>query len=285
MPMTIAEQMLYTTVKITTSHGGAVSGTGTGFFYNIQIDGSSQAPCLITNKHVVEGADQIILMCHLAKDQEPSGEFIRLTLAIGQDGILYHPDSSVDLCAIPLASILEQAKSSGKAIFYVATEPALIPDDTGWDNFDAIEEVLMVGCPRGIYDEANNLPIVRRGITASALNKRYNGKDEFLVDMACFPGSSGSPVFINNRDGFLDRSRKTFMMGLTRFNLLGILYSGPLIKANGQIVMAQPPSVEVATMMHLGNVIRATQLAALEKLILGLAAQQRQSRPTFYNGE
>lgn len=36
----------------------------------------------------------------------------------------------------------------------------------------------------------------RRGITATNINFDYNGKKEFVIDAACFPGSSGFPVFI-----------------------------------------------------------------------------------------
>lgn len=52
----------------------------------------------------------------------------------------------------------------------------------------------MVGYPDGIWDEFNNQPIVRRGITATHPKNDFNGKGEFLIDAVCFPGSSGSPV-------------------------------------------------------------------------------------------
>jgi len=46
--------------------------------------------------------------------------------------------------------------------------------------------------------QKNNLPIVRKGITATTpyfLN--YNGKREFLVDIAAFARfHSGSPIFV-----------------------------------------------------------------------------------------
>ena len=58
----------------------------------------------------------------------------------------------------------------------------------------------MIGYPIGLIDEYNNKPIVRKGITATTYNIDYNGKKEFLIDIACFPGSSGSPIFIR-RDG------------------------------------------------------------------------------------
>ncbi len=44
----------------------------------------------------------------------------------------------------------------------------------------------MIGYPNGIWDEANNMPIIRRGITATHPNFNYNGKPEFMIDAACF---------------------------------------------------------------------------------------------------
>ncbi len=116
----------------------------------------------------------------------------------------------------------------------------------------------MIGCPRGISDEVNNLPIVRRGITATSLSKLYNGKPEFMVDMACFPGSSGSPIFLYNRNGFFDRKQNSYMMGTTRLKFVGVLYAGPLVTNDGQLVLGQVPRVAVQSMMHLGNALRST---------------------------
>lgn len=47
-PESIAEQTLYNTVRLETLDGGS----GTGFFFNFEIDGKSIL-MLVTNKHVV----------------------------------------------------------------------------------------------------------------------------------------------------------------------------------------------------------------------------------------
>ena len=49
---------------------------------------------------------------------------------------------------------------------------------------------------------------------------------------------------------------------------VGILYSGPLITNSGEVILNQPPKVEVAAMMHLGNAIRSTQIEGLHNEIL-----------------
>src|SRR5690606_28078780 len=126
---------------------------------------------------------------------------------------------------------------------------------------------VMIGCPNGLSDETNNLPISRRGITATSLTKDYNGKPEFMVDMACFPGSSGSPIFLYDKNGYWDRKKNSYNLGAPRLKLVGILYAGPLIANDGRIVLSHMPRVEISSMMHLGNAIKASELRVLDQLV------------------
>ena len=57
-----------------------------------------------------------------------------------------------------------------------------------------VEDVLMIGYPNGLWDTTHNMPIIRRGTIATDIKLDYNEKKEFVIDAACFPGSSGSPV-------------------------------------------------------------------------------------------
>jgi hypothetical protein len=192
--------------------------------------------------------------------------------------VVRHPDHDIDLCAIFFGPILNQSIERGTPLFFKSANYLQIPTAADWERFDSIEDVLMIGCPRGIYDEFNNLPIVRRGITATPLGKRYNGRDEFMVDMACFPGSSGSPVYMVSQNWF-DRETGASTFGL-RFFLLGVLYSGPTITSEGRIVFSQHPRLEVAAMMHLGQVIRSTAVLSIEEEVLRRTGNRRGEIPT-----
>jgi Trypsin-like peptidase domain len=262
--LTIAERLLYSTVKITAYQGENAIGTGTGFFMRFAERDERFIPAIVTNKHVVQGADRIMAVCHFDDGDRPSGKFVACTIVIAPGSYIEHPDHFVDLCAIPMGDIMNKALNAGTPIFMQWLDKGIIPEESEWQDFDAIEEVTMIGCPNGISDEVNNLPMARRGITASPLSKKYNGKEEFVVDMACFPGSSGSPVFIYDRNGYLDRKTNVYRMGAQRIMLVGILYAGPQIANNGQIILAQPPRVMVAAMMHLGNVIRSSELHVID---------------------
>lgn len=263
--LSLAERLLYSTVKITALSQGNIIGTGTGFFATFNQTSESIVPVIITNKHVVSGADQIRITCHISDENiyKPSGRFIEVNIFL-HDTLISHPDRDIDLCAISTGSILQQASARKIPIFYAPVTMNMIPTDSEWQNLDAIEEITMVGCPKGISDTVNNLPIIRQGITATSPSKNYNGKHEFMIDMACFPGSSGSPVFLYNPHGYLDRETNQFMMGKPRLKLLGILYAGPQVTNSGQIILATPSKVTVNSMMHLGNVINSNQIRVLE---------------------
>lgn len=132
----------------------------------------------------------------------------------------------------------------------------------------------MIGYPNGIWDEVNNFPIFRTGVIASNLKHNWNGKPEFLIDAACFPGSSGSPVLLCDVGQFL--TRKGTQIGSTRIRLLGILYAGPVQTIEGRVIPV--PNIDQAISranmpINLGHVIKAQQLFIFEKLL-----KERQQR-------
>lgn len=118
----------------------------------------------------------------------------------------------------------------------------------------------MVGYPDGVMDERNNMPIVRKGITATHPLLDYNGMKELVIYVACFPGSSGSQTFLND---FGDYTNKHGSMRIGKENpfLLGILYAGPRQKINGEIKVRtistnQSIYSELSVIINLGYVIK-----------------------------
>jgi hypothetical protein len=129
----------------------------------------------------------------------------------------------------------------------------------------------MVGYPNGLWDETNNLPIARAGITATHPAIDYNGKPEFMIDAACFAGSSGSPVFYYN-SGARTQRNGSITMGSPSAYLLGVLYAGPMFTAEGEIVVVDVPTKrkKIATSdipMNLGYVIKSRVLLEFDQLL------------------
>jgi hypothetical protein len=204
----------------------------------LRLDENLWVPALITNKHVVLDSVECAVHFTLAGDEGTSlGVHERFVIKPFQ--WIDHPDQDVDLVLIPLQPLLVQLESAGKRPFYIDLTEEIIPDADGLSKLSPLEEILIVGYPNGIWDNVNNFPIFRRGITATACNLDYRGRTEFLVDAAVFPGSSGSPVFIFNEGTYLDGNSLIFG---GRLLFIGILYAVHLHTAQGEIKTVTVPT-------------------------------------------
>ena len=273
MALTLEDELVYVTVPLEFELSDGRTAVGTGFFYLFCRGEEGAIPALVTNKHVVAGAVRGRFHVHLATGEgHPSGTHIPIEME-SIDGWFDHPNAEVDLCALPVTSLLEQAEAERGPIFFRPLTDKLfqVPGGTGADALSPIEEVVMVGYPNGIRDEANNRPIVRRGITATDPRLNYNGRPEFLIDAACYPGSSGSPVFLYNRFGVYSPPGGG-LLGGKKLTFLGILYAGPVYTAEGKIVVVDIPTAfepvpRTEVPMNLGNVIHALQLSDFEPML------------------
>ncbi|MER8767309.1 serine protease [Mesorhizobium sp. M0960] len=257
MPMSLTEQMFYCATRVTAYDGGKLIGTGTGFFYRVILDDpQKEIPMLITNKHVIEGADRIGIAFNLANEAHsgPSGEIVSGRIQFRDEVVIKHPDPAVDLCAILIGEGLEWAGRTGKAPFYYPIDKRLIPTYEQVSKLDAIERITMIGCPNGLFDHANNLPIARSGYMASDITKPFQGRNEFMVDIACFPGSSGSPIFVYDPNGGFERGSSDYHLK-TKFYFVGVLFEGPTIDLDGEVQLSKVKTFSISSMMHLGLAI------------------------------
>jgi len=273
-------QLFHTTVRI---QGFSEDGesVGTGFLYSEpypQKDGYS-VNLVVTNKHVIEGTQNGRIHFHLGdpKAQSPTPLLNSKSVLFKNWGSRWfqHPDPNVDLCCMPIGDMAGRLLEQNMKLFQVNFGPQHLPSPEQLAGMDTIEEVLMVGYPTGLWDEAHNLPLIRKGITATHPAIDFNNRQEFVVDMACLPGSSGSPVVRLSKDG--DDPPGGY--------LLGVLYAGPMYDAQGRII---PPveesrvtSIETRTRIptHLGYVIKAP---AVRNLVdVAVAAAEDPDDPRF----
>jgi hypothetical protein len=268
MSLSPAERLAHSTVRIECDLPGGV-GTGTGFFYSLDRDGDRHIPVIVTNKHVVEGAKKGRFLLTL---QDPDGlpkvgQCQAYELDAFQDRWLPHPDPDVDLCAMPIGALLQEAQATGTQFFFATLDRTLIPSAAEIDDMVGLESVTMVGYPNGLWDQVNNLPIFRRGVLATDYRRDWNGRKEFLIDAACFPGSSGSPVMLFEVGGY--QTKKGTFSGVSRVRLLGVLYAGPQHTVQGEIQVVVVPTQQKAISFanipnNLGIIIKAEQLLAFE---------------------
>lgn len=271
------EALPYLTIKITGSNNAAptLESSGTGFFYRLSVDGSS-IPMIVTNKHVVANLDNLTfhfgLMDHTGHRILGPAELI--TLQTATYPIVRHPDPDVDLAAIPAQPLIDAIIARRKQPYFLHLSSANLPPEWMRKKLVASTQVLMVGFPNGLMDEANNLPLTRKGILATPYIADHNGKPNFVVDIAAFGGSSGSPVYayyegmVPHEDGI--------GIGGNAVYLIGVLHSGPMVSAIGDVISTPIPTSKqishTSLMMHLGYCLRAELIEDLVPIVRPLLA-------------
>ncbi|NSW82202.1 MAG: trypsin-like peptidase domain-containing protein [Syntrophothermus sp.] len=280
-PTMFTEQLVFTTVRIETTLKDGNTGVGTGFFFNMKVDDNRTLPLIVTSKHVAKDTTKGRFQLHEAlpgaSPPKPSGQFFTVELDNFESQWIPHPDPAVDLCAMPFQPLRARAEVAGKAIFNVSFHEGLILSGKQLEELSAVEDILFVGYPTGLWDEKNNLPLIRRGVTASHPALDFGGRPVFVIDAACFPGSSGSPVLLANLGSYYTKDG-SLVVG-TRVALLGVLYAGPEMTVEGSIV-ARPipttvlPASITRVMIHLGYVIKAKEIVTLGSHVI-LEAENR----------
>ncbi len=262
--LTVAEQLIRTTVKINARLSGDRVSFGTGFYFSTPVD-DRHIPLIVSNRHVLDNPDLIEIGLTITTNGENGQRNPPTEIRIPRKDakIISHPNPDVDLSALPIANMLQ----AFQAIDFVPLTADLIPRD--WKLLDAIEELIMIGYPNGHFDQVNNRPIVRRGITATSLQENFNGQDVFLADIPVFGGSSGSPIFIYNPYGGFERhpdGAATFSLGGPRLLFVGIqcrgfLYDNSVYQYD--LTAQQIPGVYAQTFMNLAIAEKSCQLFPL----------------------
>ncbi|MEM4217849.1 MAG: serine protease [Candidatus Methanomethylicaceae archaeon] len=270
---TPAEQLLYATVRIETEGlNPSEKGAGTAFIFGLEREKGTFL-CLVTNKHVVRGAKLGRFFFTQRKNDGPDvGKRFDIVIDNFEQSWHGHPNAEIDIAAMPLVPLLDAIKQQGNEVFFRSLSQNLIPNEAQLAELDALEEILFIGYPSGMYDTANLLPVFRRGITATPIQVDYNRKPIFLIDASVFPGSSGSPVLIYNLGGY--GSRKGFNVA-TRVLFLGIIAQVMYQEQEGAlefitIPTAKVPIVRTKQMIDLGVVFKARAVVETVEGLLGV---------------
>lgn len=263
-PESISEKLMYNTVRLVTNNGSC----GTGSYFNFIIEGSI-VPVIITNQHVINynRNETTTFLLHTANSNgEPDGN-LKITY---NTRWIFHKNK--DLCYCYINPLFEHIKKKyGKYVYYIANDESIIPTKEKLQDLSALEELVMVGYPIGLWDERNNFPIFRKGYTACHPAIDFNEDGIGLIDMACFPGSSGSPIYILNEGGYRDKKGNTFL-GTSRILLLGYLFAAPQYTATGDLVIQTIPTQQKVTvstpiMANLGYYVKSSEILEFKSQI------------------
>lgn len=192
----ITKKLLFNTVRVDTVLEDGSEGSGTAFVVS-HTHARGTNTFIVTNRHVIENVARGGLVFTQAQNGQPLlGQRFQLNIDDFTAAWFTHPDPEVDLAVIPMRPLEAAANEQGVELYYHAIDSRLAPDAATLNTLDALEEVLFVGYPSGVWDQINLMPILRRGTTATPMMLDFEGRPEFLIDAAVYPGSSGSPVFL-----------------------------------------------------------------------------------------
>ena len=262
-----SEILSYNTVRIEFENYDGQIGMGTGFLYQFRSSEGKNLHALITNRHVLENVQNLTLMFNqMGKDNkiDPSNkDKIILEVTELDNNWHGHPNSHIDLAFLQLDSYISKLNKSKTTPIWFYLRRENFPLSSEWSRLTALEPIVTVGYPNDIWDSVNNLPILRRGVTATHPKYNYCGRPEFLIDSSVYPGSSGSPVFLYNPQNIFLGQDLNMAKHLPR--LVGILSSVHVHKTYGEMksipiptLYKEVPFIQIPN--NLGIVIKSTEL-------------------------
>lgn len=222
-----------------------LAASGTGFFYHVLASSDpSQGPgwrqvtsnWLITNRHVLlpkknpsdeERIPQTVVFRLRTVPYE--GGVIWLNVELGAEKVLdatrLHRDPSVDVVAVEITEDLHALLKDAVPLTYSAVGEGDFPGANKITPTVATD-VVVVGYPKGFYDNVNKFPVVKSGLVASKWEAPFQGSPTFLIDAKLFPGSSGSIVITKPVDFVVDNGQ-VFSSNDRQFCFLGIFSGEP----------------------------------------------------------
>lgn len=256
----LAENLFFTTVRINTVDKDGVAGSGTGFLFAYKHQ-DKEYPFIVTNRHVVADSAKGGITFIRGKENKPTlGDSFQIDFDNFESHWHGHPDAETDITVTPLVPLVEFMKTQGAEVFYRTIGTDHLPTAEQQKELDAIEEVVFVGYPNGIWDSKNFTPIIRKGTTATPIALDYEGKKKFLIDASVFGGSSGSPVFIYQSGAYATKNGPA-KVG-TKFFFVGVVAAVYFKTATNDIISLPIPTrtKDVAIdkeMIDLGIVFKA----------------------------
>lgn len=139
-----------------------------------------------------------------------------------------HTDPQVDVAMIRVDDLLKDRLGTGNE--YMQWSAVSEEDLPGNNNIhvEVADDVVIIGYPKGFYDEKNVFPIVKSGIVASRWGLNFNDLPVFLIDAKLFPGSSGSLVITKPIDSVVVDGTPMYAKE-KQFGFLGVYSGEPFI--------------------------------------------------------
>lgn len=198
----------------------SIAWIGTGFFVGRSADQENKVfPLLVSNKHVYEGNDSIVL--RMKKRDSDELQVLDAPLKNDDGSLRYitHDFNDIDIAVLPLSAQYIEDNGLDFPCFNI-DENALNSNELRTKGADEGTIVYMLGFPMGLVNISSNLPICRMGCISRMSETQITEEHNILVDIQNFPGNSGSPII--TRPEFVSI---TGTPSLTSSVLIGIVHS------------------------------------------------------------
>ena len=255
---TLFEQLVYTTLRIECKdNDGNLTGIGTGFLLSRPVEENKYKVYLVSNKHVLMETPKILVSFICNENGVPQHQRVHKIEIQGVDqAVKGHPNPEVDIAVMECTGLLGTMDNR----IYYQYVPYDILAAFNEPELSIAENVYFVGYPDGKYDQSNNLPLMRTGMIASSPKFDFNGKPQFVIDAQVFPGSSGSPVYIDLT--FENMRNGRIVIGERKVKLLGIV-AQTMIRNNELLAIPSSTNYVTQEVLGLGIVFKATAIKEL----------------------
>lgn len=165
---------------------------GTGFFVIKEVGENQFQPFMVTNKHVIDGLNSVVIRLR----EKDTGELRCIDMPLMENANhLYsvHPDNKVDVAVVLLNGSYITQNNLQFSGFNIEKN-AFSSKDFLKKGGNEGSFVYMLGYPMGLVNIGTNIPICRGGCIARIDPNEIEKEKVFLLDIQNFPGNSGSPI-------------------------------------------------------------------------------------------
>lgn len=262
------DKYLLSTVRLETD-----TGTGTGFICqltNPKYGDLTNIFFLITNKHVIQNAKEMTIKMHKMDSAKANNTTKHIeinldnqeeiTLEEDMNSLFYfHPNEKID---IAILNMNQNVLKKFIPLLLAIEIDSIIPNENS--EIGIYDDVTFIGYPNGLYDQKNLLPIIRKGVFATPYQVDFNHEKIFLIDASVFPGSSGSPVFLFDRQDIQEGGTK-LRLYQPRIFFLGIISAVYTQDDLFDIIQTSSIKAHGKHMLDIGIVYKASEIRKLIK--------------------
>lgn len=188
----IPQAFLDAVVSIGVRSASGIRWIGTGFLVVKAFAPNKYQPLLITNKHVLEKQDSVVIRMR----KKDTRELVVVDVPLVNNGNMAyscHPDDNVDIAAVLIVGKYLNDNMLSVSAFDI--EGAILSSqDVLKHGGGEGTGIFMLGFPMGLVNTNSMAPICRSGCIARIDMDEISETKNILLDIQNFPGNSGSPI-------------------------------------------------------------------------------------------